>query len=349
MTVPQGKITNPFQRRYVALVERRDSALFERLKNIPTLRPAFTPAKAAAFLIAALIHGTTILLPLLGILMVLSNFAGCLSFCWCILFVALAWIVRPRFAKPPDNILSRAEFPLVYHFADEVAAHLEADPADALVVDEFFNAGYNRYGVHQSVVITIGYPLWMRLNPQERVALMAHELAHGVNGDFNRTGFVGGAMNTLIEWYLLLRPSTIFGSRNYLVGALANLLMLGLANSILGILFVLRQLLLYESRRAEYLADYLAAQVAGTDAALSLLEKFQGKRPPAVPLIQASHPPLARRIEFLRAQPFVASPSFVLSDARSGEIDREFARLQAEIDYRIQQRKRQGRYLYWQH
>ncbi len=40
-------------------------------------------------------------------------------------------------------------------------------------------------------------PLWLTFTPQERVAVLAHELAHDVNDDVRRSLFVGGAIDAL--------------------------------------------------------------------------------------------------------------------------------------------------------
>ncbi|MFN3629436.1 MAG: M48 family metalloprotease [Casimicrobiaceae bacterium] len=41
-------------------------------------------------------------------------------------------------------------------------------------------------------------PLMAILSPEERIAVMAHELSHGANGDPLRGTFLSGAVNTLV-------------------------------------------------------------------------------------------------------------------------------------------------------
>src|SRR5689334_13963181 len=63
------------QKRYYAYVEREDTALFERLKHDPSLQPRLTSAKVAVFAIAIAIHSVTILLPILAVVVFVTQFA----------------------------------------------------------------------------------------------------------------------------------------------------------------------------------------------------------------------------------------------------------------------------------
>ncbi|MEV0381997.1 hypothetical protein [Nonomuraea sp. NPDC050643] len=58
------------------------------------------------------------------------------------------------------------------------------------------NASFRIYGRRRRVV-EIGYPLWLILTPQERVALLAHEMAHSSNGDGRHGLVVSSAMHSL--------------------------------------------------------------------------------------------------------------------------------------------------------
>jgi heat shock protein HtpX len=112
------------------------------------------------------------------------------------------------------------------------------------------------------------------LDDQEKVALVAHELAHSVNGDFLRGFIVGSALNSLRSW------SRIAGAgmkrRSFVSAIMLPLYLLSAAG-----FSILQRLLLYESRRAEYFADALAAEVAGSDATIGGLNKlnFSGDFP----------------------------------------------------------------------
>lgn len=107
----------------------------------------------------------------------------------------------------------------------------------------------------------------------------AHELAHGINGDPNRNLFIGTAIQSLARWRNGLQPGQLLeqgigSSYHFLAVLILFPLMLCLALlAHLGV-YVLSHLLYRDAQRAEYQADYLAAQVSGTPAMLSLLDKL---------------------------------------------------------------------------
>ncbi len=127
--------------------------------------------------------------------------------------------------------------------------------------------------------MTVGLPLFTALDERERVALLAHELAHGANGDPLRGLLASSALGAVEELYLIVRPGhDIDEGHSYGLAALALIPAMIVMHAIArlvewyGRLLVL--LLLRESQRAEFLADALAARVAGTDAVVSLHEKL---------------------------------------------------------------------------
>lgn len=334
--------TGWLHRRYRAFVEQRDRDLIERLKKSESLKPTFTFPKLLAILFSVPIHVVTFALPLLGIALIVSQIAGYVSLCCGLILLGVAWVVRPRFGKTPEDVVPREKFPALYQLADDVANALKAAPVDAIAMDEYFSAGYERFGLRRSRLLILGYPMWQALDPQERVALLAHELAHDVNGDLSRSFFVGSAIDSLVNWYLLLVPdrgTTVGG----LGGVVGRMVVSVIAELILLCVFFMGQLLLYERRRAEYLADYLSAQVAGTEAAISMLEKLKGRGRRYVPLQRRSHPPIEYRIEFLKGRPTML-PAMALSTPTSEKIDEELAALEREMHRRIEQSRNEGRY-----
>ena len=99
------------------------------------------------------------------------------------------------------------------------------------------------------------------------MALLGHEIAHGVNGDSTRSFIVGSALNALEEWIVFLR-----GLLNH--AATWGEILSGSVTWILSIPFALLQSLLahllwLDKQRSEYFADYLGSTISGTDAALS--------------------------------------------------------------------------------
>jgi heat shock protein HtpX len=122
--------------------------------------------------------------------------------------------------------------------------------------------------------------LLQALDPQERVALLGHELGHLVNHDPRRGLVIGSALQTMVSWAYLLKPQgqTFIMRWSRGVAGIGS----GFANA-LGEVFmyvaqaiakVLINLMWHESQRAEYLADHLAGRAAGNRAAASMLAKL---------------------------------------------------------------------------
>jgi Zn-dependent protease with chaperone function len=191
--------------------------------------------------------------------------------------------------------------------------------------------------------VALGLPLVTVLSPAERVALVAHELAHGRNGDSRRGLFVGSAVQGLVELYELLAPSGGESALDVLHAAV----FWPLSRPILWLLHLESHLLLQDAQRAEYLADALAAEVAGTDAVVALSESLllapsfftelddmvgrvdsreRDRRRRIARLessrLDATHPPTALRIELLEQRPRL-SASVRLSPDSSAAIDAE--------------------------
>ena len=119
----------------------------------------------------------------------------------------------------------------------------------------------------------MGMPLYAALSPQERVALLAHELAHGVNGDPNRGFFVGTALYSLAMWHDTIRGDEIIvGS---ISGTITNTILRILSGVPWALYTLMAHLVWRDSPAAEYLADYLAAQTGGTNAEVSQLHKIR--------------------------------------------------------------------------
>jgi Zn-dependent protease with chaperone function len=189
------------------------------------------------------------------------------------------WRRRPRYAA-----IGRADAPALFALVDEVARAIGGPAVDRIVVTAAFNASYFKLSARRSA-IAIGLTLWSILEPQERVALLGHELGHRVNGDLRRTAFVGWAIASVRRWRLLLEPS--FGPIPWpmtgggfaaasvvLAELLVPLILIPLA--LLVETFGNRMQLIADrqGQRSEYYADDLSAATAGTAAAVSLLEKM---------------------------------------------------------------------------
>lgn len=199
--------------------------------------------------------------------------------------LGLAAAVRPRLGRvdPDIEVLSRDQAPALFRLIEEVAAAVDAPVPHIVAVGRQFNAYATSVGLRRRRVLCLGLPLWGALNPQERIALLGHELGHFVNGDVRRGLLTQPALTMLGSMADLVRPvDTIsLGEQGGAVGAigtvsetLANAFQWVLARLLFGAHLVLVWIGLRDTQRAEYLADEMAAKAAGSAAAADLFDAF---------------------------------------------------------------------------
>lgn len=139
-----------------------------------------------------------------------------------------------------------------------------------IAVDADFNAGVRTCGVRGRRLLTLGVPLWETLEPQQRIAVLGHELGHYSNGDTRRGIVFATAYRSLATWHYYLRPTEDPAP----LEMLANLVYLAPRSLVLGMLMLLDQLTLRSKQRAEYLADSVAARAGSTEAAVAFLDRL---------------------------------------------------------------------------
>jgi heat shock protein HtpX len=262
-------------RQYIRIGERYGSATLERLKSTPAqnLRPRWTISTAIAFGTAASVHLLSLTLFALGVYLVATGAPDVAPTLLGIGTCGFAWLIRPKPGKAPSqDIIIRQDFPALHAFVNDIVRELGGKPIDTIVIDEDFNASYGVVGWRRVPVLRIGLPLWMALSSQARVALLGHEVAHGVNGDATRSVIIASALRTLDEWIAFLRNPLEHGTSwgEILGGYVLWVLSIPFA----AVQSLLAQLLWLEKQRAEYFADYLGSTVSGTDAAVSLLRRL---------------------------------------------------------------------------
>jgi Zn-dependent protease with chaperone function len=225
-----------------------------------------------AYAIAAVVHLTSAALLLGGAAVAGVGFPKPLLLLVGGVMIAAGVLMRPRAGGVPEGEpVERAEAPALWQLVDDVAAALDTPPPDRIVVEPEFNAHWSRAGIRRTRVLGLGLPLLAVLSPRERVAVVAHELAHARNGDIARSWFIGSAVGALAELGSLLTPAG--GTPHHetaLLEVVSGMLLRVLRLPVDGLLAAEAHLLMHDSRRAEYLADALAADVAGTDAAVAL-------------------------------------------------------------------------------
>jgi len=263
-----------FELQYARISQRYAKATLETLKATPVknLLPRWTIRKAIAFGLAASVHLLTLTLLVTGIVVVVTGFPAFASIFWGAALCALVWLMRPKPGKVPSrDLVDGKDFPALHAFVNQVAKELGGRPVNKIVVNESYNAAYGVFGWHRVPVLWIGLPLWVALPPQERLAIIGHEIAHGVNGDATRGFIVGSALNALDEWIGLLR-GPFYQARTFFERAVGSLIWI-LSIPFAAVQSLLAQLLWLDKQQAEYFADYLASTVAGTEAVVSTLRR----------------------------------------------------------------------------
>lgn len=211
-------------------------------------------------------------------------------------FFAMSYWLWPNFGPVPDEFLAPEKYPTLYGFVNKIAQSLGAPKINHIVINSTFNAAYTVYGLRRRPVLILGWPYLAVLTREEKVALLGHELAHAVNGDPSRGVFVGTAMHilqnlykiiwlvrnwgfSLVFWFgLFLLVSALFVRPLFSVNIWHSLFLIVLGGLVLSLIpllgvFGLRYFLWRERYRAEFRADRLAAQVAGSEAVATSLQK----------------------------------------------------------------------------
>jgi Zn-dependent protease with chaperone function len=270
---------------YASLAERWGKRVFDGLSTGKTdARRTITPSRFVSVMLS------------LGVYLVwLSCFIGAALMVWAwwpsvgaiilaIILLLVGWAVLPRWGKPPSGVVERDRIPTIYALVDGVCDELHARRVRGVVITSDLNASISRIGFRRQPYLFLGLPLWEALDPQERLAVLGHEAGHDINGDPFRGRLIGGALRSLGEWRYLLRPMRAHEARAYQRNnRLAELI----ANVIAYPFFVLarataRALIATSwmaSQRAEYLADHIGADLAGSRAMASALSKVIALHP----------------------------------------------------------------------
>ncbi|MCI0398438.1 MAG: M48 family metallopeptidase [Chloroflexi bacterium] len=254
--------------------------MFNQLSRTSSLEPRLTVSKLLAFLLSLVVQVVNLGIPVLGFWLLIfgiAPLARILSIFGGLFCLLIAWVSWVRFAKlPKEGVVSRPQCPVLYKLVDQVTRSLRAKPVDYIVIGPLFNASMGEVGWRRKRILYLGLPLFAVLDRQERIALLGHEIAHSVNGDPTRNFLTLTAIYSLVVWFSILWGMTgayaagfflaLLLPSNWVLYPLAGLAWLGA--------YSLVHLLWWDSQRAEYLADFLAATVGGTEAMLALLEKL---------------------------------------------------------------------------
>ncbi|MBZ4320466.1 M48 family metallopeptidase [Streptomyces huiliensis] len=266
---PPGRITAVRR----ALARRYGEQLADEMGRRDGLAPPKRDAPTvAAFALALLVHGVTAAVAVAGVLLVVLGWSTVVQPLLGVVLLAVAVVVFPRPARLPGNtpVLYRADAPRLFGLIDEVGGRVGTAGVHAVLVTAEFNASVTVYGFRRRRVLTLGLPLWRVLSPQERVALLGHELGHFAHGDIRYGAVTGEALRTLSVWHYTLAPGPVNGPVDLFVNGMTFLP----RRAVQGLLLLLDHLSLRASQRAEYLADADAARAGSTEAAVGLMDRL---------------------------------------------------------------------------
>jgi Zn-dependent protease with chaperone function len=229
-------------------------------------------AHAAAIALATPVHLLSLAVAVGGVALAVLG-GGWWQWLMAAFLLGVAWMTRPHLggrADPDAVLVDPRRAPAITALVAEVAGLLGTDAPEEVRLDADLNAYVAPHGLRGRQLV-LGAPLWAALGPQERVALLGHEIGHLAHRDLVSGRYVGGAYRTLEHWVQLLDPlgSEMFlHSTPWLVrAALAPARWLAA-----GYLRLLDALNAAASRRQELYADLAAALAAGTAGAVGCLE-----------------------------------------------------------------------------
>ncbi|MEU8894157.1 M48 family metalloprotease [Streptomyces sp. NPDC048442] len=233
-------------------------------------RPGRGRDATLALLIASAVHALTLALAVGGLLLVVLGWSTVVQPVVGVVVLAVAYVLRPRVARLPKDVplLHRADAPRLFGLIDEVAEVVGTRSVDVVVVEARANASVTTYGLKQRRMLTLGLALWESATPQQRIALLGHELGHYANGDTRSSIVFVNALRSLSTWLTMLDRT----DEPDLFEMAANALTFLPRKAALGLLVVLDQLTLRSSQRAEYLADVFAARAGSGAAAAELMD-----------------------------------------------------------------------------
>ena len=273
--------------------QRLAGTLSRELERGAVHSPGWPPARASAFLLALPI----LVLPLPGLI---GGLALLVFYRPVWLGIVLAAIVltltaafRPRVIQLPPGaqLVARDSAPHLYDVLDRLTTATGTPPIRAVAVTTEPVISVDRIGWRYRRTLQLGMPLWSGLNPQERIAAVAHEAyddklaiheyvvrgAREILGRLNES-FRPGPLDE-VRYDVVRRAS---GNDLVIVGTtddqVVNYYLTKFANAVFGppvrgYRRLLDRLNFAGRQRTEYLNDRKTAELAGSEAAAGALER----------------------------------------------------------------------------
>lgn len=126
-----------------------------------------------------------------------------------VVLLSIGALILPKPARLPRDAVTtrRAETPALHAVTDRVAAALGVPAPHIIALDDRFTADSGFAGLLRRRYLRIGAPLWAVLDPAQRTALVALELARFGGGDPSRSALTGTVERGLAAMVALFEPA----------------------------------------------------------------------------------------------------------------------------------------------
>jgi Zn-dependent protease with chaperone function len=271
---PEKERSGFFRSRADRWSARQVTTMFQQLSGSVVTRPGWGTARLLSYLLAIFVHACSLALFGVGIWLLVAM-PNVVTVILAAVALLLAFELRPRLGsfRKLKNARFSGDAPALFSMLDQVAAEVGAKPAHAFVIDASWSATYQAVGWRRRRIVTFGLPLWDSLPEDQRLAMLGHEFAHGVNGDALHGTVVSTSVTTLVRLYRVLHPGRLDISDPVPAIELLVRVVLSLPRGIVvGVLMAQQLIALRARQRAEYLADVVAARVASPASAANALD-----------------------------------------------------------------------------
>ena len=249
-------------------------ALFDQVSGTRVQRPGWGVARIVSYAIALVVDLLCVALVAVAAWLIVTM-ANVVTVVLAIFALVLAYELRPRLGslRRMGTLRYRDDAPELFGVLDQIAAEVGAKPVHAVIADGQWNASYSSVGWRRRRVVTLGLPLWEVLSADQKVAVLGHEFAHGVNGDARHGVIVGTSLATLARLYSLLLPDRLTRMRRGGLTELAAQVVQSLLCGVIRAVFTTQQFIsLRAGQRAEYLADAIGARVGSPGSMADALD-----------------------------------------------------------------------------
>jgi Zn-dependent protease with chaperone function len=268
LRVDEAAPTDLFNKLTARYAARRAPGLRDRMMALGVdTEPRRGRVVFASYLLATVMYLPFAILSGLGLWLLIGQWPDPFPTMLGFIFIVGGLTLIPHFARLPDaGLLRPPTAPHLFALLDSLCDGAGGRRIETVVVDTTYNAWSARCGWRQKRAIGIGLPLAAVLEPQELVAVLAHEVGHSVNGDALRGAYIGNALDISVGLIVMFRTTYKRGLTHVyrLVSVVPWLVTVGLVN-----------LQFASSQEAEYRADSVATKAAGSSGMIGLLRKLR--------------------------------------------------------------------------